>query len=188
MRNYSGSQLLEPRRRPAHSCTCVPSFVQCMIHAGFGTEAESLMDRTRMTAYGLQFAGLGAPLGPTELQLQDLRPRRCWMIKQTMWPDINITVAIWGPHLTRHGRPALLTVPCNWRQCNTTCNSLRGVSACMHSGASSSDGGMEEGPPDTAKPSIPGLAQPEGQQAAQALWSTSKPGWEYACGQFDRCS
>lgn len=39
-------------------------------------EGESLLDRTRMTAYGLQFAGLGATAGPTEMQLQDLSPRR----------------------------------------------------------------------------------------------------------------
>jgi hypothetical protein len=47
-----------------------------LLHVGFGTEGESILDRTRMTAYGLQFAGLGATVGPTEMQLQDLSPRR----------------------------------------------------------------------------------------------------------------
>jgi hypothetical protein len=54
-----------------------------LLHPGFGTEGDSLLDRTRLTAYGLQFAGLGAPLGPTEMQLQDLSPDR-WMKCQIM--------------------------------------------------------------------------------------------------------
>lgn len=50
---------------------------------GFGMEGDSLLEHTRLTAYGLQFAGLGAPLGPTEMQLQDLSPHR-WMKSQVM--------------------------------------------------------------------------------------------------------
>lgn len=43
--------------------------------AGYGTDAESLLDQSKMRAYGLQFAGLGAAGGPGELQMQDLSPR-----------------------------------------------------------------------------------------------------------------
>lgn len=43
-----------------------------IVCAGYGNDAESLLDQSKMRAYGLQFAGLGASGGPGELQLHEL--------------------------------------------------------------------------------------------------------------------